>query len=101
MASAKNARRPDEVTPSSHKEAWFVCRSCGTEYISKIADRCRPERPELPALQIEKCRRSPNRKLAASSFAGFLCIAFLHRFPPSSSTSFIKPVMLPASSNTA
>ena len=45
---AKNARRPDEVTPSSHKEAWFVCRSCGTEYISKIADRCRRKGPNCP-----------------------------------------------------
>ena len=41
----KNSFSPDKVTPASHKEAWFVCRNCGNEYISEIVDRCRRQGP--------------------------------------------------------
>lgn len=44
----KNSFNPDEITPSSHKEAWFVCRNCGEEYISEIAVRCRRKGPNCP-----------------------------------------------------
>lgn len=44
----KNTIKPDEVTPSSHKEAWFICRNCGGEYISEIVDRCRRKGPNCP-----------------------------------------------------
>lgn len=45
---SKNTIKPDEVTPSSHKEAWFVCRNCGNEYISEIVDRCRRKGSNCP-----------------------------------------------------
>lgn len=41
----KNVIKPDEVTPASHKEAWFICRNCHNEYISEIVDRCRRQGP--------------------------------------------------------
>lgn len=37
----KNNFGPESVTPSSHKEAWFICKNCGKEYICEIVDRVR------------------------------------------------------------
>lgn len=45
---SKNAFTPEEVTPSSHKEVWFICRSCGEEYISEVVDRVRRKGPHCP-----------------------------------------------------
>ena len=44
----KNSFGPDAVTPSSHKEAWFVCRNCNQEYISEIAVRVRRKGVHCP-----------------------------------------------------
>lgn len=44
----KNSFSPDSVTPSSHKEAWFICRNCGKEYICEIVDRVRRKSVNCP-----------------------------------------------------
>jgi len=44
----RNNVTAEEVSPSSHKEIWFICRNCGTEYISQVVDRVRRKGPNCP-----------------------------------------------------
>lgn len=44
----KNSLKPDEVTPASHKEVWFICRNCSEKYICEVVDRCRRKGPNCP-----------------------------------------------------
>ncbi len=36
---ARNSKRPDEVTPGSHYEAWWVCGRCGNEWPARVYSR--------------------------------------------------------------
>ena len=35
----RNSKRPDEVTPGSHYEAWWVCGNCDYEWPSRVYSR--------------------------------------------------------------
>lgn len=39
--SERNEMKAEDVSPFTHKEAWFRCRTCGSEYLEEIAKRCR------------------------------------------------------------
>lgn len=39
---------PYDVTPSSTKTAWFLCRNCRQEYLSVIQDQARRKGPYCP-----------------------------------------------------
>lgn len=39
--SEHNEMKAEDVSPFSHKEAWFRCRNCGSDYLEEIAKRCR------------------------------------------------------------
>lgn len=44
----KNDFSPYDVSPSSTKTAWFICRCCKQEYLSVIQDRARRKGPNCP-----------------------------------------------------